>query len=161
MEGDIGAVAGILTVETGSRRFLGDAAPSLYDSSLEQLLGDKLIKLLLLFLLLIELLSLSFLFLGADGLHIVRPFVNNGEIVGFAVLDMASIASYNQAIVLVEDNTSNLRLFRLDHWPLIIDLEPVNLVNLDHLDDALLLVVFSTFTLRSVVIEVLAGDKDQ
>ena len=112
-------------------------------------------------MLLIELLSLSFLFLGADGLHIVRPFVNNGEIVGFAVLDMASIASYNQAIVLVEDNTSNLRLFRLDHWPLIIDLEPVNLVNLDHLDDALLLVVFSTFTLRSVVIEVLAGDKDQ
>ena len=64
-------MAGILTVQSGSRRFLGDGASSLHDSSLEQLLRDKLIKLFLLLLLFIELLCLCFLFLRADGLHII------------------------------------------------------------------------------------------
>ena len=102
-------------------------------------------------MLLIELLSLSFLLLRADGLHVIRPFVDNGEVVWLAVLDMSPIASYNQAIVLVEDNTSDLRLFRLDHWPLIIDLEAVDLVHLNHLDDAFHLVIFF-FALSSIVI---------
>lgn len=139
-----------MTIEAGSGRFLGDAASSLHNSSLEQLLGDKLIKLFLLFLLLIELLSLGFLLLRADGLHVIRPLVDNGEVVGFAVLDMSPVASYNQAIVLVEDNTSDLRLFRLDHWPLIIDLEAVDLVHLNHLDETFHLVVFF-FALSSIV----------
>ena len=112
-------------------------------------------------MLLIELLSLSFLLLRANGLHVIGPFVDNGEVIGFAVLDMTSIASYNQPVILVEDDTCDLRLFRLDHRSLIIDLEPVDLVHLNHLNDAFLLVIIFASALRSVVIEVLAGNKDQ
>ena len=101
------------------------------------------------------------MFLRADGLHVVCPFVDNGKVVGLSVLDMTSIASYNQPVVLVEDNTSDLLLLRLDHWPLIIDLETVNLVHFNHLDDAFLLVVIFASALPSVVRVVLAGDKDQ